>query len=156
MALNDLYGNENPDDARRRRMELFSLSDPSDLEDYLLSLKEIPHYVFLKKPSSGMVMVRGRIGGNGKVFNMGEMLISRCIVDVLGLIGYGYTPYENLRHSEMAALLDALSLHPDYSSSVNSFMELLEERRNELMEDEEREVAKTRVEFFTIKRGEDE
>jgi alpha-D-ribose 1-methylphosphonate 5-triphosphate synthase subunit PhnG len=141
---------------RQRRMELFSLAAPSVLEDFLLSLDEIPPYVFLKKPSSGLVMVRGRIGGTGALFNLGELLISRSVVEMEGTLGFGYTPFENLRHSEMAAVLDALASHPKYENEVFLLTEKLRKLRFELTNSEEKESERTKVEFFTVKRGEDE
>ena len=138
------------------RMELFSLADPAELEDYLLSLRDVPGYVFLKKPASGLVMVRARMGGSGRAVNIGEMLVSRCVVDLSGIQGYGFTPFEDLRHSELAAVLDALSGHPDYREGLEWFTEGLRIRALERERHERLEAAATKVEFFTVKRGEDE
>jgi alpha-D-ribose 1-methylphosphonate 5-triphosphate synthase subunit PhnG len=137
-------------------MEVLSLSDPADLEAGILGFEAIPSYVYLKKPASGLVMVRGRIGGTGRAVNIGEMLVSRCIVDLSGTTGYGYTPFEDLRHSELAALIDALAEHPDYRDKAGQMLAALESRIKERELAEIEETESTKVEFFTLKRGEDD
>ena len=48
-----------------------------------LALREpLPDYVALRAPETGLVMVRGRIGGTGAPFNVGEMTVTRCSVPV--------------------------------------------------------------------------
>jgi alpha-D-ribose 1-methylphosphonate 5-triphosphate synthase subunit PhnG len=144
---------------RQRRMRLLSLADPALLEDRLKTLegqRDLPDIVFLKAASSGMIMVQGRMNGTGQAFNLGEMLISRSVVEVDGHIGYGFTPFENTRHAELAAILDALSGHPGYRDDVGPILEELASlREGEVMRDA-METEGTKVDFFTVKRGEDD
>src|SRR3982074_323537 len=45
----------------------------------------------LREPESGLVMVRGRIGGDGAPFNLGEATVSRAAVRLsTGEVGLGY------------------------------------------------------------------
>jgi alpha-D-ribose 1-methylphosphonate 5-triphosphate synthase subunit PhnG len=137
-------------------MEVFSLTGPEALEAEFAKIKNAPPYVFLKKPASGMIMVRGRVSGSGRLANIGEMLISRCVVDLQGFTGCGYTPFESLRHCELAAVLDALAQHPDFAEECLRLEEGLRARLREKEAAELEEAEGTRVEFFTVRRGEDE
>ena len=141
---------------RQRRMETFSLSEPKALEDALSSIGDVPPHVFLKKPASGLVMVRGRVSGSGQLVNIGEMLVSRCVVELDGVAGYGFTPFESLRHCELAAVLDALAAHPVYRKIVDGLEGGLRARLEEKAKGEALEAEATKVEFFTVKLGEDE
>lgn len=82
----------------------------TELEDAVGTLPAIPSYRFLRQPEAGLVMVRGRIGGTGGPFNLGEMTVTRCAVqlDGGGAPGIGYVAGRDSRHAELAALLDAL------------------------------------------------
>ena len=43
-------------------------------------LGTLPDYRVLRGPEAGLVMVRGRTGGGGAPFNLGEMTATRCTV----------------------------------------------------------------------------
>ena len=54
-------------------------------------------------------MVRGRAGGGGSPFNLGEMTVTRCTIrTAAGFIGHAYIPGRDARRAERAALVDAL------------------------------------------------
>jgi alpha-D-ribose 1-methylphosphonate 5-triphosphate synthase subunit PhnG len=137
-------------------MRLFGLSEPAILEDFLSGLGEIPTPVYLKDPSEGLVTLRGRMGGTGSLFNIGEVLVSRTVVEIEGRRGYGYTLAEVPGHSEAAALLDALAEHPLYRETIRRFTMELEDKLREKRKREAEETGETKVEFFTLKRGEDD
>jgi len=68
-----------------------------------------PSYVWLKKPEHGAVLVRGRAGREGGQFNLGEMTVTRCSLQLAdGRIGIAYVPGRNKRHAAIAAQVDAL------------------------------------------------
>jgi alpha-D-ribose 1-methylphosphonate 5-triphosphate synthase subunit PhnG len=144
------------DRARQKRMGILALADPSLLEASLEGLGSLPEARFLKAPEQGMIMVQGRMGGCGAAFNLGEMLISRCVVDMGGHLGYGYVPQGDTRHAELAAKLDALAGHPAYAEGVGRMASELDGIRQRRLREERAEAEGTRVEFFTLKRREDE
>ena len=68
-----------------------------------------PAFTWLRRPETGSVMVRGRAGGTGAAFNIGEMTVTRCALQIegSGVIGHGYVQGRSKRHAEIAALADA-------------------------------------------------
>src|ERR1700690_3602 len=57
-----------------------------------LDAMALPPYENLREPENGLVMVRGRIGGDGAPFNLGEATVSRAAVRLAtGEVGFGYT-----------------------------------------------------------------
>ena len=62
---------------------------------------------FIRPAQVGMVMVRGRMGGSGAPFNLGEMTVTRCVVQLAdGRSGHSYVAGRSKRHAELAALAD--------------------------------------------------
>ena len=119
----------------------------------------------LRQPEFGLVMVRGRSGGTGDPFNLGEMTVTRCSVALDdGRIGHAWVGGRNKRHAEIAALCDGL-LQPAEPESVTTTLwrqaveaEVIEPLRAAESERHaaiRRKAAATKVEFFTMVRGED-
>ena len=68
-----------------------------------------PEFDWLRPPETGMAMVRGRAGGTGAPFNLGEMTVTRCALRLeSGTDGHAYVPGRDRGHAEIAALCDAL------------------------------------------------
>ncbi len=120
--------------------------------------QQLPTYQFLRSPEIGLVMVRGRSGGTGQRFNLGEMTLTRCVAqltDQSAITGFGYVAGRSQRHAELAAVCDALLQHPDWTSKVQSeVIEPLEMFAQQRREAESSQVEATRVNFFTMMRGE--
>jgi alpha-D-ribose 1-methylphosphonate 5-triphosphate synthase subunit PhnG len=77
--------------------------------DALIQQANPPAYSVLRGPDSGLVMVRGRAGGGGGAFNLGEMTVTRCSVRTEdGLVGHAYIAGRDARRAELAALVDAM------------------------------------------------
>ena len=61
----------------------------------------MPAHEDLREPENGLVMVRGRIGGDGAPFNLGEATVSRAAVRLsTGEVGFGYTLGRDRREGE--------------------------------------------------------
>ncbi len=143
---------------RRRWMGLFARASLATLERLWNGLGDKPAgYTYLRRPETGLAMVRARAGGDGESFNLGEITVSRCVVRLSdGTTGYGYTSDRRSRHAELAALFDALLQQPDRRARLESVLvtpvarELNEQRRQQAAR-----AGATRVEFFTLVRGED-
>jgi alpha-D-ribose 1-methylphosphonate 5-triphosphate synthase subunit PhnG len=121
----------------------------------LASRESLPDHVALRAPETGLVMVRGRIGGTGAPFNVGEMTVTRCSVRLAdGTIGHGYVAGRNGDHARLAALLDAMLQHPDHGLQLfDRVIVPLETRRDAQLRSRSAKSAATKVDFFTMVRG---
>lgn len=116
-----------------------------------------PDYRVLKGPEIGLVMTRGRIGGDGAPFNLGETTVTRCVVRLSsGEQGVAYAMGRDKAKAEISALCDAL-MQTDAADALDAAViaPLAADRRRRA-ERTAREAAATKVEFFTMTRGENE
>jgi alpha-D-ribose 1-methylphosphonate 5-triphosphate synthase subunit PhnG len=129
----------------------------ADLEEGWSRVDHKPKYTFLRRPEVGLVMVRARAGGNGRRFNLGEMTVTRCTVALAGGIsGTGYVAGRDKRRAELVALFDALLQDPGREALVKEeVLKPLVQRQEEARQMESRKAAATKVDFFTMVRGED-
>lgn len=129
-------------------------ADPSQLEQLVSALDATPDYDTLRNPETGLVMVRGKSGGVGRQFNLGEMTVTRGAIRLpSGETGVSYVAGRNKKHAELAAVVDAMmqnaDLHPVVNEKVLEPIKLsLGEKRSSAL----RKRAATRVEFFTMTR----
>ena len=137
-------------------MSVLARAPLAELERLWRELTSRPTWRPLRPPESGAVMVRGRAGGTGRRFNLGEMTVTRCAVRLdQGGVGLAYVAGRSGRHAELAAALDALLQEPSRRNEVEAkviapLAALLAERD----ERASRKAAATKVEFFTLVRGE--
>jgi alpha-D-ribose 1-methylphosphonate 5-triphosphate synthase subunit PhnG len=118
----------------------------------LASAGSPPAHIRLRGPEIGLVMVRGRAGGAGDPFNLGEMTVARCTVrDEAGRIGHAYVAGRDLRHAELAAALDAAlqdeSRHDALEQAVIAPLAAAQQAARAAAA---RKAAATRVQFFTM------
>jgi alpha-D-ribose 1-methylphosphonate 5-triphosphate synthase subunit PhnG len=143
--------------ARRRWMGVLAMSEPAALESAWTGLAEPPAYEILRRPEVGLVMVRGRVGGIGAPFNLGEMTVTRCAVRLAGgITGHGWVAGRAPRHAELAAAFDALLQDPARGPAVlddviGGLANAIEARRRERAA----RTQATRVDFFTLVRGDE-
>jgi alpha-D-ribose 1-methylphosphonate 5-triphosphate synthase subunit PhnG len=110
----------------------------------------------LRGPEVGLVMVRGRMGGDGRPFNFGEATVARAAVRLeSGETGFAYQLGRDLAKARAAALLDALMQSPR-RAAVERALEPIAGRLAAERTVRGRQSAATRVNFFTLVRGEDE
>jgi alpha-D-ribose 1-methylphosphonate 5-triphosphate synthase subunit PhnG len=139
---------------RREVMGLLARAKPDMLARLFAALPEAP-YVWLRPPQIGLVMVQGRMGGEGGAFNLGEMTVTRCVLRLdKGAVGHATVQGRDKTHATQAALADALW---QADPAVIEAALLAPLRTAELARRSERaaKAAATRVEFFTLVRGED-
>lgn len=141
---------------RQRRLRALSLGDQSLLADRLEALGELPEPEILRGPETALVMVRGRIGGTGAPFNLGELLLTRCALRLNGAIGHGHRAGDEPEGAFLAALADALAQDPSMEAEIEDLVEDLEREIERTDAAEAERVEKTRVEFLTMTRGEDD
>jgi alpha-D-ribose 1-methylphosphonate 5-triphosphate synthase subunit PhnG len=113
---------------------------------------DLPRHTRIRGPESGLVMVRGRAGGDGSAFNLGEMSVTRCTVRTDdGLLGHAYVAGRDGRQAELAALVDALLQDPFRTAEVQaSVIEPLAAEQQSKREATAAKAAATRVEFFAM------
>ncbi len=113
-------------------------------------------FATIRAPEIGLVMLRGRMGGDGAPFNLGEATMTRAVVDLeTGERGYGQLLGRDLQRAEQAAILEALAQREADRETIER--EVLSPIRQRLAEEAQRkraETAATRVDFFTLVRAE--
>jgi len=144
---------------RSRWMALLSQADPAGLEEAWREVTPPPDYRWLRPVETGLVMLRGRAGGTGQPFNLGEMTVTRAAVMLEAPragVGFGYVVGRAPRHAELAALFDAL-LQDDAirAGPLARLLTAIEETGNDRRGRRAAAVAATRVDFTTMVRGDD-
>jgi alpha-D-ribose 1-methylphosphonate 5-triphosphate synthase subunit PhnG len=116
----------------------------------------VPDHDLLRAPEIGGVMVRGRAGAIGAAFNLGEMTVTRASVKLAcGTVGHGYVQGRDKTHARTAALIDAL-MQTEAAARVEA--QVLTPLRALMQARKDARAAKaaaTKVDFFTMVRGED-
>ena len=94
-------------------MAVLARARPREIERLLAPRRRCPAYTRLRGPETGLVMLRGRAGGSGAPFNLGEMTVTRCTVrtEAAGS-ATPMSPGRDLRQAELAAALDAALQDP--------------------------------------------
>ena len=111
----------------------------------------------MRGPETGLVTVRGRIGGGGAVFNTGEATVTRATVRLpSGQIGHAFALGRDKEKVRLAAILDALWCSDETRPAVEQKIVLpLARLATRADARKHAETAATRVDFFTMVRGED-
>jgi alpha-D-ribose 1-methylphosphonate 5-triphosphate synthase subunit PhnG len=111
----------------------------------------------LRGPETGLVTLRGRIGGGGAPFNVGEATVTRATVRLpSGQVGHCYALGRDKQKAKLAAIADALWQDPARRAEVET--RLIAPLRSALATAQEKrraETAATKVDFFTMVRGAD-
>ena len=142
--------------ARRRAMALAGQASVDDLRAALARAGAAIEAEDLRAPETGLVMVRGRIGGDGRPFNAGEATVTRAAVRLPGgETGFAYHLGRDRARARLAAILDAHWQRPEARPALESALEAIAGRRAEAVLQAARKTAATRVNFFTLARGED-
>ena len=156
----DLAKQNEPDaeiGGRRRASGLLARASTQELLSAWEKLGEKPEVKPVRGPETGLVMVRGRIGGGGAAFNLGEATVTRATVMLAsGTAGHAHalgTSKENVR---LAAIFDALWQEDANRDFVETaLLSPIAERLAAEDRQKAEETAATRVDFFTMVRGED-
>ena len=140
---------------RQRWMAVLARASAADLAPFESDLRDCA-YQLIRPAEIGMTLVRGRMGGTGAPFNLGEMSATRCVVRLAdGSTGYSYRAGRDKRQAELAALADAHLQGSQQSRWLTELIEPLATAQARRAAQKAAETATTRVEFFTLLRGED-
>jgi alpha-D-ribose 1-methylphosphonate 5-triphosphate synthase subunit PhnG len=137
---------------RQHWMAVLARAEATEMAAMLDACHPIPAWRLLRGPESGLVMVRGRAGGGGAPFNLGEMTVTRCTVRTEeGQVGHAYVAGRDTEKAKLAALLDALLQQPDRASVLRDrVIAPLEQKQRARRTKTARKAAATRVQFFTL------
>ena len=156
MASDETQKHESAGQARRKAaMAVLAHTDATEISDRLGAIV-LPAHENLREPENGLVMVRGRVGGGGAAFNLGEATVSRAAVRLsTGEVGFGYTLGRDRRKAQMIALCDAMVQSDQFAEIVE--LNVLAPLRTAMVAERNQraaEAAATRVDFYTLVRGE--
>jgi alpha-D-ribose 1-methylphosphonate 5-triphosphate synthase subunit PhnG len=151
-------GETGDDGGKARRKAAMAVLAHADTAHISACLKAVavPAHEDLREAENGLVMVRGRIGGDGAPFNLGEATISRAAVRLAsGEVGFGYALGRDRDKARMIALCDALVQSRDFADSVEArVIAPLRAAISSRHAQTAAEAAATRVDFYTMVRGE--
>lgn len=142
---------------RKRRLGLLARAARDEVDGVLAELGIAAADVAdLRGPETGLVMLTGRMGGDGARFNLGEATVSRSTVRLAsGEVGFGQRLGTDRELARRSAILDAAAATPVGAAIVDRLCDVIEQRLAAEHGRVEAETAATRVDFFTLVRGED-
>jgi alpha-D-ribose 1-methylphosphonate 5-triphosphate synthase subunit PhnG len=142
--------------ARPAWLAVLARATLTELEGMRTAMGKLPSLQPVRPPEIGMVMLRGRVGGTGNPFNLGEASVVRCAVRLGdGPLGVSYALGRDKRRAELAALFDALLQDPQHHEDVQrSLIAPLALAQAQARAQKQHDVAGSKVEFFTFVRGE--
>lgn len=144
-------------DERVALMRITAAATDAELANALQSLAPLPQITVVRPPESGLVMLRGRIGGDGAPFNLGEATVTRAAVRLdSGELGVAYLLGRRAEAARAAACIDALGQVAGWRERIATLlMEPVGARVAQERAAADARTAATRVDFFTLVRGED-
>ncbi|WP_298919603.1 phosphonate C-P lyase system protein PhnG [uncultured Roseobacter sp.] len=145
-----------PHSDRKVWISLLAKASSSHLSELWATYDEPPEHSVLRAPEVGSVMVRGRTGATGAAFNLGEMTVTRCSVQLAsGETGHGYIQGRDKKKALQAAMIDALLQTAAAPQVQRKIVDPLQARHEEKRARRSAKAAATKVDFFTMVRGED-
>jgi len=138
-------------------MRILAEAKLQEIEDGLAAIGGMVEHADLRPPETGLVMLRGRIGGDGAPFNVGEATVTRCAVQLRsGEVGFSYALGRDRDKARLAAVCDALWQSDGHRDAVERHvLSPIRDRLDAERAETDRRTAATRVDFFTMVRGED-
>lgn len=146
--------------ARKKWMGLLAKAPAkllSDLyHDTVETLSQPLEFNWLRQPEVGGVMVQGRAGATGAPFNVGEMTVTRCSLKLSsGEVGHAYVQGRDKTKAQQAAIIDAFMQTDKANLFEEKLLRPIEADLNSARAMREEKANKTKVDFFTLVRGED-
>lgn len=142
-----------------RRAAMATLADAraAEIAAGLAALGDDIAHVELRPVEIGLVMLQGRIGGDGAAFNLGEATVTRATVRIAsGEVGFSYVLGRDRDKARLAAICDALWQNPSTRAPLERYvLAPIKARQDDERAQRCAQTAATRVDFFTLARGED-
>jgi alpha-D-ribose 1-methylphosphonate 5-triphosphate synthase subunit PhnG len=133
-------------------MAVLARASADEIEARLATLPPLPSHRVIRGPEIGLTMLRGRAGGDGAAFNLGEATITRCSVTLEdGTLGHCWRLGRDRRAAECAALLDACLQQSEWQEVLLAEIVIpLRESQQAAAEITARRAAATEVRFATL------
>jgi len=143
--------------ARQQRMAVLARGDARQLAEGWASLGIDPEFELVRGPETGLIALRGRMGGGGAPFNFGEATATRATVRLGdGTVGHAIALGRDVGRVKLAAVIDALAQDEAMAARIDAAITApLREALDARDRRRAAETAATRVDFFTMVRGED-
>lgn len=140
---------------RQHWMSVLSHSDPASLAAKMVALNISADYETLRAPETGLVQLQGRMGGTGERFFAGDATLTRAAVRLSnGTVGYSWVLGRDKAHAERCAVIDALMQQPThFQTLLETLITPLEADRTARIAARQAEINASRVDFFTLVRG---
>lgn len=143
------------DERSARQIWMGTLARASRAELGNLVGEAVPPHEMLKAPETGTVMLEGRAGGAGRRFNLGEATVTRCVVRLDdGTMGFSYALGRDGAKARLAAILDARLQREPCEQALHDGVAGLASGQARARAEASRKAARTKVDFFTLVRGE--
>ncbi|SES97033.1 phosphonate C-P lyase system protein PhnG [Thorsellia anophelis] len=143
---------------RQYWMKVLSMSDYETLTKLYETLEIDVAYQVIRAPEIGLVQLQGKMGGGGNRFYIGDATMTRAVIQLsTGQYGFGYVIGRDKHHAKLNALIDALMQETSYQPQLlESVIHPLERELEKIKLQKQAEIETSRVDFFTLVRGEDE
>ncbi len=140
---------------RRQWMAVLAHSLPQELESRWAELKLTPEYQVIRQPETGLVQIQARMGATGQRFFAGDATLTRAVVQLdNGIYGYSYLLGRDKTHAERCAVIDALMQDKAHFQTLQeTLIAPLAANREQRLAKRRAEVNSSRVDFFTLVRG---
>lgn len=140
---------------RQRWMGVLAHSQPAALSDRMQALNLTPEYDLIRAPEIGLVQIQARMGGTGERFFAGDATLTRAVIRLnSGTLGYSYVLGRDKPHAERCAVIDALlQEQPHFQTLMETLIAPLEADRAALIAARQAQINTSRVDFFTLVRG---
>jgi len=151
----DILADRTMIERRRGTMAVLAQSATSDIAELLATIA-VPEFEIVRPGESGLVMLRGRVGGDGAPFNLGEAAVSRSAVRLSGgEVGIGYVLGRDTEKARVIAICDALVQTATHADELQrQVISPLSDKIASARLQQEQRIAATRVDFYTLVRGE--
>lgn len=140
-------------------MGVLARATSAELTEAWAAWEPKPQVDAIRGPQVGLVMVRGRIGGGGDRFNVGEAAVTRATLRLSGeplaadQVGSAYVLGTAHAHAWLAATFDGLLADETVRERVLAdVVEPLERRQHQRDALRDAEARSTKVDFFTVAR----
>ncbi|MBJ3815768.1 phosphonate C-P lyase system protein PhnG [Shimwellia pseudoproteus] len=140
---------------RQHWMAVLAASHPASLATRLAALHAVPPFEVIRPAETGLLQIQGRMGGSGDRFFAGDTTVTRAVIKLAsGTYGYSYVLGRNTAHAERCALADALLQEPRHHLAVmETLIAPLQAEREAQIAARQAEINTSRVDFFTLVRG---
>ncbi|MBE3288514.1 MULTISPECIES: phosphonate C-P lyase system protein PhnG [Enterobacter cloacae complex] len=140
---------------RQRWMRVLAHCQPAALRERMNALGLAPDYDTIRAPEIGLVQIQARMGGTGQRFFAGDATLTRAAIRLnSGTLGYSYVLGRDKAHAERCAVIDALLQEPPhFQTLMETLIAPLEADRAARVAARQAEVNTSRVDFFTLVRG---